>query len=41
MFTTHFDTFGSNMFLPLKIMNFEDVSFIKFIPFYVAKSMGA
>jgi hypothetical protein len=26
MFTTHFDIFSSNMFLALKIMNFEDVS---------------
>jgi hypothetical protein len=26
---THLNTFGSNMFLNLEIMNFEDVTFIK------------
>lgn len=41
MFIRHFGTFGSNTFLPLKIMNFENMYFIKFIPFYVAKRMGA
>jgi hypothetical protein len=25
IFTTHFGTFGSNMFLALNIMNFEDM----------------
>jgi hypothetical protein len=36
-FTTHMNTFDSNMFLALKIMNFEDVVLTKIIHFYVIK----
>jgi hypothetical protein len=41
MFTTHFGTFDSNLYLALKIMNFEDVSLTKKIQFYVVQSMDA
>jgi hypothetical protein len=41
MFTTHLDTFGSNMFLALKIMNFENAVLTKVIHFYVIKNMNA
>jgi hypothetical protein len=36
-FTTHLSKFGSNMFLALKLINFEDVHLTKVIHFYVGK----
>jgi hypothetical protein len=41
IFTTHLNTFGSNMFLAFKIMNFEDVYLKKVIHFYGIESNGA
>jgi len=40
-FITNFSTFGSNMFLTLKIMDFENVSLTKVAPIYVIKGMNA
>jgi len=40
-FITKFSTFGSNMFLTLKIMDFENVSLTKVAPIYVIKGMNA
>ncbi len=37
IFTTHFNTFGSNILLTLKTMNFEYVALTKVIHFYVIK----
>jgi hypothetical protein len=34
IFTTHLNTYGSNMLLAFKIMNFEDVYLRKIIHFY-------
>ncbi len=34
-------TFGSNVFLTLKIMNFENVALIKFVHIYVIEGMNA
>jgi len=41
IFTTHLSTFGSNMLLTLKIMNFENDFIIKVIHFYVVKNLNA
>jgi hypothetical protein len=40
-FNNSLNTFGSNMFLALEIMNFEDVFSKKVSHFYVIKSMIA
>jgi hypothetical protein len=40
-FTTHFCAFGSNVFLALEIINFEDVFLTKVIHFYVIKKLDA
>jgi hypothetical protein len=36
-----YNTFGFNVFLALKIMNFDNVALTKIIPFYVIKNMNA
>jgi hypothetical protein len=41
VFITHLSTFGSNMFLTLKIMGFENVALIKVVHIYVIKGMNA
>jgi hypothetical protein len=41
IFTTDLSTFGSNMFLTLKIMDFENVALIKVIHIYVIEGMIA
>ncbi len=41
VFTTHLSTFGSNVFLGPKIMNYEYVDLRKVIQFYVVKMMDA
>jgi hypothetical protein len=41
IFTTYFSTFGSNMLLTLKIMDFENVALIKVIHIYVIEGMNA
>jgi hypothetical protein len=38
-FTTHLSIFGSNLFLALKLINFEDVHLTKVIHFYVGKNI--
>ncbi len=38
---TYLNTFGSKMFLTLKIMDFENVTLTKVIHFYVIKGMNA
>lgn len=38
-FTTHLSIFGSNLFLALKLINFEDVNLTKVIYFYVGKNI--
>ncbi len=38
-FTTHLNIFGSNVFLALKLINFEDVHLTKVIHFYVGKNI--
>ncbi len=38
-FTTHLSIFGSNLFLALKLINFEDVNLTKVIHFYVGKNI--
>jgi hypothetical protein len=40
-FITHFSTFGSNMLLTLKIMNFENMALIKVVHIYVIRDMNA
>jgi hypothetical protein len=40
-FITHLNTFGSKMFLTLKIIDFESVFSTKFIHIYVIKGMNA
>jgi hypothetical protein len=37
VFITHFNTFGSKMFLTLKIMDFENVVLTKVVRIYVIK----
>jgi len=41
VFITHFSTFGSKVFLTLKIMDFEDVAVTKVVHIYVIKGMNA
>jgi len=36
-----YNTFGFNVFLTLKIMNFDNVALTKIILFYVIKNMNA
>lgn len=38
MYITYFGTFGSNEFLAMKIMNFEEVSLTKVIDFYMIRT---
>jgi hypothetical protein len=38
---THLSTFGSKVFLTLKIMDFENVALTQIIHFYVIKGMNA
>jgi hypothetical protein len=40
IFITHFSTFGSIVFLTLKIMDFENVSLTKVVHFYVIEEMN-
>jgi hypothetical protein len=40
-FITDFSTFGSNVFLTLKITNFENVALIKVVHIYVIEGMNA
>jgi hypothetical protein len=40
-FITHLSTFGSKVFLTLKIMDFENVDLKKIIHIYVIKDMNA
>jgi len=40
VFITHFSTFGSIVFLTLKIMDFENVSLTKVVHFYVIEEMN-
>jgi hypothetical protein len=41
VFITHLNTFGSKVFLTLKIMDFENVALTKVIHIYVIKGMNA
>jgi hypothetical protein len=41
VFITHLNTFGSKMFLSLKIMDFENVALTKVVHIYVIKVMNA
>ncbi len=41
VFITHVNTFGSKMFVTLKIMDFESVALSKVIHIYVIKGMNA
>jgi hypothetical protein len=41
IFITNLSTFGSNVFLTLKIMDFENVALIKVIDIYVIEGMNA
>jgi len=41
IFITDLNTFGSNVFLTLKIMNFENVALTKFVHIYVIEGMNA
>jgi hypothetical protein len=41
VFITHLNTFGSKVFLTLKIMDFESVALTKIIHIYVIKGMNA
>jgi hypothetical protein len=41
VFITHLNTFGSKVFLTLKIMDFENVVLTKVIHIYVIKGMNA
>jgi len=38
---TNLNTFGSNMFLTLKIVDFENVALTKVVHIYVIKGMNA
>ncbi len=39
MYITYFGTFGSNKFLAMKIIKFEEASLIKVIDFYVIRTL--
>ncbi len=41
IFTTHLSTFGSKMFLTLKIMDFKNVVLTKVVHIYVIEGMNA
>jgi hypothetical protein len=41
VFITHLNTFGSKMFLTLKIMDFENVALTKVVHIYVIEGMNA
>jgi hypothetical protein len=41
IFITDLNSFGSNMFLTLKIMDFENVALTKVVHIYVIKGMNA
>jgi hypothetical protein len=41
VFTTHLNTFGSKVFLTLKIMDFQNVALTKVVHIYVIKGMNA
>jgi hypothetical protein len=41
LFLTHLNTFGSKVFLTLKIMDFENVALIKVVHIYVIQGMNA
>jgi len=41
VFITNLNTFDSNVFLTLKIMDFENVTLIKVVHIYVIKDMNA
>jgi hypothetical protein len=41
IFITDLNTFGSNMFLTLKIMDFQNVALTKVIHIYVIEGMNA
>jgi hypothetical protein len=41
VFITNLNTFDSNVFLTLKIMDFENVNLIKVVHIYVIKDMNA
>jgi hypothetical protein len=41
VFITHLNTFGSKVFLTLKIMDFENVSLTKVVHVYVIEGMNA
>jgi len=41
VFITHLSTFGSTMFLTLKIMDFENVILTKVVHIYVIEGMNA
>ncbi len=41
VYITNFSTFGSNMFLTLKIMDFENVASTKVVHIYVIEGMNA
>jgi len=41
VFITHLNTFGSKVFLTLKIMNFENVTLTKVVHIYVIEDMNA
>jgi hypothetical protein len=41
IFITNLSTFGSNVFLTLKIMNFENVALTKVVHIYVIRGMNA
>jgi hypothetical protein len=41
VFITHLSTFGSKVFLTLKIMDFENVALTKVIHIYMVEGMNA
>jgi hypothetical protein len=41
IFITHLNTFGSKVFLTLKIMDFENENLIEVVHIYVIKDMNA
>jgi hypothetical protein len=41
VFITHLNTFGSKVFLTLKIMDFESVALTKIVHIYVIEGMNA
>jgi hypothetical protein len=41
IFITHLSTFGSKMFLTLKIMDFENVALTKVVHIYVIEAINA